>query len=323
MNAFRHISGLENADFGERRLALAIGMFDGAHIGHQQVFKSAIRDSEKRDGIAGALVFWPHPSRLFHPEDPTLMVSTPTMKRLEMQRSGLSFVIEEAFDRELASVEAKRFIDFLKERLPTLASVHVGENWRFGKGREGDAALLSSICEEGGIEAHIEHSVEIGADRVSSTRIREALRNGRIEDANQMLGRSYEVSGVVQKGRRLGRTIDVPTLNIPFEPELAPKFGVYAGAISGVAGTELDLPTIFNFGVRPTVETEDAAPLLEAHVLASDCPLSYGDEVRVVFKSFIRPELKFDGVESLKAQIVRDIGEARNRLKVTVDGEED
>ena len=319
MTAFRHIAGLSSADFNDRKVSLAIGMFDGVHIGHKKVFDSAIRAADEIGGLSGALVFWPHPSRIFRPEAPTLMISTPEMKRDAMNACGLSFVIEEPFTRELASIEAERFVEFLKSRVPSLASIHVGENWKFGKGRTGDPALLVRVAEKAGVEAHIVDSVEMGADRVSSTRIREALVDGRINDANEMLGCPYEISGIVQTGRRLGRTIGIPTLNIPFTPELAPKFGVYLGEVRRQNREGDSLPAVFNLGVRPTVDS-DLEPLVEAHALVEECPLTYGDEISAVFNTFIRPELKFDGIESLRNQIELDVREARSLLNIQRNG---
>ena len=319
MNAFRHIAGLSSADFDDRKVSLAIGMFDGVHVGHRKVFDSAVQTAAVIGSHSGALVFWPHPSRIFRPEAPTLMISTPEMKRDAMNACGLSFVIEEPFTRELASIQAEQFVEFLKSRLPSLVSVHVGENWKFGKGRSGDAELLVRIAEKAGVEAHIVNSVEMGADRVSSTRIREALKDGRINDANEMLGRPYELSGIVQAGRRLGRTIGIPTLNIPFTPELAPKFGVYLGEVGRRNCGDDTMPAVFNVGVRPTVDS-DLEPLVEAHALVDECPLTYGDEIKAVFNSFIRPELKFDGIESLRNQIELDVREARSLLNIKRNG---
>ena len=287
---------------------LAIGMFDGVHQGHRIVVESAIRSAVNSGGLAGVLTFWPHPSHLFKPDNPVPMILNSRMKRSELIKLRIDFVIEEPFSPEFAAVDSVDFLALLKCKIPTLASMHTGENWRFGKGRQGDVKLLVKLAEEAGISAESLECLFLDGERVSSTRIRNALIGGRVEEANRLLGYTYETWGTVREGKRVGRTIGVPTLNIPFDGELTPKLGVYNVNISREGGEER-LPAVANFGIRPTVNSLKK-PMLEVHVLG-DCPFSYGDSLRVEWLSFLRRERKYECIDKLKTQIQADISDAK------------
>ncbi len=302
---------------GGQAVHLAIGMFDGVHRGHRLVVESAIRSAAKSGGLAGVLTFWPHPSHLFKPDNPVPMILNSRMKLAELDKLRIDFVIEESFTTKFASIESHEFVAMLKSKIPGLASIHTGENWRFGKGRQGDVNLLVKLAIQAGIFAESLECLFIDGERVSSTRIRNALRAGRIEEANRLLGYNYETWGTVKEGKRVGRTIGVPTLNIPFDGELNPKQGVYCVYVSRENGEER-LPAVANFGIRPTVNSLEE-PLLEVHVLG-ECPFSYGDSLRVEWANFLRPERKFEGVEQLKAQIQKDIGEANAFFRDSLNG---
>lgn len=296
---------------------LAIGMFDGVHRGHRLVIESSIRTAAATGGLAGVLTFWPHPSHLFKPESPVPMILNSRMKFAELDKLRIDFVIEEPFTEDFASVESTQFVKMLKSNIPNLASIHTGSNWRFGKGRQGDVEILGRIAEKAGIYAESLDCLVVDGERVSSTRIRNALLGGRVEEANRLLGYAYETLGCVDEGKRMGRTIGVPTLNIPFDGELKPKRGVYVVQVSSENGDER-LKAVANFGVRPTVNALDE-PLLEVHVL-EDCPFHYGDQLRVEWLHFLRREMKFESVESLKEQIQRDIDGAKTFFRDSMNG---
>lgn len=313
-----HFDSLDSFRFaGDRPVHLAVGMFDGVHRGHRLVVESAIRSAANSGGLAGVLTFWPHPSHLFKPDNPVQMILNSRMKLAELDKLRIDFVIEEPFTTEFASIESKKFVSMLKSRIAGLASIHTGENWRFGKGRQGDVGLLVKLAEQEGVYAESLECLFIDGERVSSTRIRNALKGGRVEEANRLLGYCYETWGTVKEGKRVGRTIGVPTLNIPFDGELNPKRGVYCVYVSREDGEER-LPAVANFGIRPTVNSLQM-PLLEVHVLES-CPFSYGDSLRVEWVKFLRREMKFEGVEKLKEQIQIDIGKATAFFQDSMDG---
>lgn len=286
-----------------RPLHLAIGMFDGVHLGHHAVIEAAVHSARRSGGVAGVLTFWPHPSRLFRPETPVRLIMTPALKNRQLARLGVDAVITESFDLEYASVEAEAFLPRLKAALPTLSTVYVGENWRFGRGRRGDIALLVAEGKKHGIAIVSAPRINQNGEPISSTRIRAYLEEGRMEETNALLGYTYFAEGIVAPGKQLGRQLGFPTLNVVWEPDLRPRFGVYAVLVSGTK-TERPLRSVANYGLRPTVENA-TIPRLEIHVL-EECPFDAGDELLVEWLSFLRPEKKFASVAELRAQIALD-----------------
>jgi len=284
-------------------LHLAIGMFDGVHLGHHAVIESAVLSARRSGGVAAVLTFWPHPSRLFRPESPVQLIMTPALKNRQLARLGVDAVITQQFDRAFASIEANDFLPSLKRALPNLTTIYVGENWRFGKGRHGDIHLLVQTARDLGINVVSAPRINQNEDPISSTRIRNYLVEGRLEEANALLGYAYFAEGVVAPGKQLGRKLGFPTLNVVWEPDLRPRFGVYTVRVSGPK-TATSLPAVANYGLRPTVENA-TIPRLEIHLLAP-CPFGAGNELLIEWLSFLRPEQRFDSVDSLRAQITVD-----------------
>lgn len=319
------LSGLrEAARLPPGRLHLAIGMFDGVHLGHQAVVDTAVHSARREGGVAAVLTFWPHPSRLFRPQEPVPQIQQPSEKVRQLAALGVDAVIIEDFTPEFAAMEAEKFVPLLKRALPTLAAIYVGENWRFGRGRQGDVALLIAEGKRAGLSVVSAPRVNFDGEPISSTRIRGLLQAGEIETANALLGYDYQAEGVVTPGKQLGRRLGFPTLNIAWAPELIPRLGVYAVRIRAVGGESTPpgagsnrvgegsveeskgLPGVANFGLRPTVETA-LAPRLEVHVLGEgNCPLGAGDRVQVGWLKFLRPEMKFADVDALREQIAAD-----------------
>ncbi|HEY1109067.1 MAG TPA: riboflavin biosynthesis protein RibF [Opitutaceae bacterium] len=298
-----YIDSLDRAVLPPQPLHLAIGMFDGVHLGHRAVVEAAVQSARAAGGLAGVLTFWPHPSALFRPESPTRSMQDPAAKAGLLRTLGVDVVIVHPFTPELAGVCGEDFLPWLKQRLPHLASVYVGENFRFGQGRRGDVALLVAEGRKHGIHVFSAPRVNLDGEPISSTRIRAQLAAGDIQAVNTLLGYTYFAEGTVRGGKRLGRTIGFPTLNVPWAPELAPRLGVYAVRVVG-AKSAAALPAVANYGVRPTVENT-TEPRLEVHVLGP-CPYTEGDAVRVEWLCFLRPEMKFGSLDELRAQIARD-----------------
>ena len=290
-----------------RPLHLAIGMFDGVHLGHQAVIGSAVHSARRSGGLAGVLTFWPHPSAVFNPARRTRMLMSPEMKARVLLRLGVDAVIQQAFSLEFARIAAEDFLPRLQRWLPHLAGIYVGENWRFGAGRRGDVALLVAEGAPRGLPVLSVPQIHWNGEPISSTRVRDSLEAGRIGEANMLLGYSYFAEGVVVSGRRLGRTIGFPTLNLPWQPELHPQYGVYAVRVAGDPAAEA-LPAVANYGLRPTVGQADE-PLLETHLLGP-CPFTSGSSVTVEWLKFLRPERKFGNLEELREQIARDRADA-------------
>jgi riboflavin kinase/FMN adenylyltransferase len=312
VNAVRQFDALERVDLPAGRVHLAIGMFDGVHRGHQAVIRSTIESARARGGWAGVLTFTPHPSEVLRPDQAVKLIHPLELKRRLLAALGIDFLIEHPFTPAFAGMSAPAFLAELKTRLPGIERVYVGENFRFGRGREGDLALLNSAALAAGFAVHSMPRIADEQGAISSSRLRELLKAGQIESANALLGYSYFSEGRVQAGQQLGRTLGFPTLNIAWAPALRPAFGVYAVVIRGADG--IPLLGVANYGLRPTVEEAAAAPRLEVHVLGSTT-LTYGEPVRVQWLRFLRAEKKFGGLDELRAQVELDCGAAAAALR--------
>ncbi|MEM9226976.1 MAG: riboflavin biosynthesis protein RibF [Verrucomicrobiota bacterium] len=300
---------LDEVQLPRRPLHLAVGMFDGVHLGHQSVIDAAIQSARRTAGVAGVLTFSPHPSHLFRPKEATQLLMPLEQKSRFLEAIGVNQVIVQHFTKDFAAVSAEAFPAYLKDRLPGLTAIYVGENFRFGKGRQGDIPLLVAQCRQLGLHVFSAERINLDGEPISSTRIRACLTEGQMAQANALLGYAYTAEGVVVSGRRLGSKLDFPTLNLSWEPELKPRYGVYAVRV-GEPGSDISQPAVANYGVRPTVEEAAATPLLEVHVL-EPTEFSYGDSLTVEWLDFLRPEMKFDSVAELQAQIARDTEAAK------------
>lgn len=285
-------------------------MFDGVHLGHQAVIETATQLAQATQGINAVLTFWPHPSRLLRPDHPVPMIMPPEIKVEALRSHKVQYIIQQEFDHAFASIEATDFVGRLRSYLPRLNSIHVGSNWRFGKRRAGDVPLLLQSCREEGIHLISVERVHYDGQPISSTRIRNHLKAGEMKRANSLLGEVYFSLGSVIQGKRLGSEWGFPTLNLPWNPDLKPPFGVYCVEVEGeFKGERITLPGVANFGVRPTVQKE-SEPLLEVHVLGQ-CPFTHGSRLKVRWRHYLRAEKKFEDVNALKKQIAADVEAAR------------
>lgn len=299
------VSSLKEVGPVKGQLHLAVGMFDGVHLGHQAVIDAAKHSAKRTWGSAGVLTFAPHPSRLFRPDNPTLLMMPLDMKTSFLHYHEIDLVITQPFDKEFAALEAEAFPGFLKQHIPSLAALYIGENFRFGKGRKGNVDDLVHYSADMGINVFSVERIKQNGKPISSTRIRGELLEGNMATVNSLLGYNYRSEGAVIGGRQLGRTIGFPTLNMVWEPELKPKLGVYAVKVKQPESEEW-LSGVANYGVRPTVEKEsEPKPLLEVH-LFEDTELGPGDELYVEWFHFIRAEQEFENLDALKAQIEKD-----------------
>jgi riboflavin kinase / FMN adenylyltransferase len=290
------VSPLPQIEPGERRRSVAIGTFDGVHLGHRKVIA----------GSDTVLTFEPHPLAVLRPEAlPPLLTSFP-VKRDLIAGLGVDELAVIPFDRDFAARAAEDFVEHeLIERLGA-TRVSVGENFRFGKGARGDAELLRSYDE---LEVRVVPLVEAGGEAVSSSRIRELVVAGEVRPAAELLGHSFVFEGEVVAGDRRGRELGVPTANVvPDERYACPGGGVYA-ALAGVGGA-LEHPAAVNVGVRPTFDS-DGALLVEAHLIGFDGEL-YGDRLRIAFIERLRDERRFDSAGALVEQMHADIEAARD-----------
>jgi riboflavin kinase/FMN adenylyltransferase len=295
------------ADLGtlERPLHLALGVFDGVHIGHQAVIGAAVAGAEESGGVAGVLTFEPHPIQVLAPDRaPRRILASLEHKERLLEELGVAVFLVLKFSPELAQQPAEEFAAELVAA-PTLRQLSTGEDWKFGRQRAGTVALLESLGARKGVMVSAISSVMMDGERVSSTRLRQALRDGNLKAAAAMLGRPYAVMGAVERGAQLGRALGFPTANIAVGDEQLPPDGVYA-VVATAAGE--DRPGIANLGVRPTVSGERR--LLEVHLLNFEGDL-YGADVEVRFGRRLREEKKFADVDALKEQILCDVAAAR------------
>ncbi|MEP7125757.1 MAG: bifunctional riboflavin kinase/FAD synthetase [Byssovorax sp.] len=299
-----------------RARIVAIGNFDGVHLGHQAVLADASRDAEARDLLASALTFTPHPAEALGRTAPPLL--TTIARKIELFRRVAPTVepVIERFDRAFAEQTPAEFAERVLARQLHARVVVVGHNFRFGHARAGDFALLQRLGEELGFETRSQTLLGDARGPFSSTRVREALARGALDEASAMLGRPHMVSGTVIQGDQRGRTIGFPTCNLGDVAEALPAFGVYAVLVDREdAGRARALARgVANIGVRPTVNDSAPRPSVEVHLFDLDTDL-YGAKLRVHLIERLRPEQKFDGFAALKAQIARDADDARARLE--------
>ncbi len=287
---------------------LALGVFDGVHVGHQEVIRYAVDGARKEAGLAGVVTFEPHPIRVLAPELASRRILASIDHKAELLVDiGVDFLCVQEFTLDFSKREARDFIEDLAFSAGYLKRIAVGEDWIFGKARGGNVHHLREWGEELGFVVDAAAPVMVQGERVSSTRIRQAVRDGNLTAAKEMLGRDYTVVGTVEKGRQLARQLGFPTANVVAHNEQLPPDGVWElkAYIDGQA-----FKAIGNLGRRPTVETEDARRLLEVHVFDFDGDL-YGQVVEAKFLRFIRPEQKFNSMDELKAQIILDVASVR------------
>ncbi len=302
-----HSSIEELGKLANEPVVLAIGMFDGVHLGHQSVINLAIKEAITLQGRVVALTFAEHPASFLRPGKEPALIMNPQTKASELIEAGARDIILRSFDREIAELEAKEFANFLKNRIPSLSSICVGKNFRFGKDRVGDYKVLKDSSKKIGTGVLVAESKLFLNQPISSSRIRKCLSRGEIELVNEMLGRNYLVKGVVSPGKAMGRTIGFPTLNIPWNPEAQPAYGVYVGIVENLSSDE-KLPAVANYGLRPTIESDAMNPLLEIHILEDMDSGIWCKEsnLQMELRKFLRPEKKFPTFEELKNQIAKD-----------------
>jgi riboflavin kinase/FMN adenylyltransferase len=302
MRIFRHFHQADGCP-----LALAIGNFDGMHLGHQAMMSKLIGTAQSQGLKAAVMTFEPHPREFFTPGNAPTRLSSLREKLELLAEAGVEYAYVCRFNQRFAEVGAEEFMRRILRQAMNVKAVLVGEDFRFGAGRRGAQADFVSA----GFQIISLPDVMLDRRRVSSTAVREALARGDLADAEKLLGRLYTISGKVVHGDKVGRTWGYPTANIHMMHDRPPLFGVYAVKLEGLA--ESLLPGVASLGVRPTVK-QDGKPTLEVHLFDFDQDI-YGKHVRVHFLHKIRDEMKFADVETLKAWISSDAQKAREYFK--------
>ncbi len=290
---------------------VTIGNFDGVHLGHQQVL-SALHAARTRLGLPSVvMLFEPHPVEFFTPQQAPVRLMNLREKLIALEACGVDYVLMVRFDAAFAALSAQAFVqDVLVGQLHA-RFVSVGDDFRFGAGRQGDFTLLQDMGQQLGFEVTHQPTFLLAGERVSSTRIRQALAIPDLPLAERLLGRPFAFTGRVIHGQKMGRKLGFPTLNINPKRQRLPVQGVFAVRVDIEETGEWDLPAVANVGVRPTVD--GLRPSVEVHVFDWS-KMVYGAHITVKLTDFIRPERRFDSLAALTAQIEQDAQQARARL---------
>jgi len=307
------IRGLHNLKPEHRGNVVTIGNFDGVHLGHQAIIRQLKKQAEKHQVPATLMTFQPNPQDFFAGNKAPAKLSRFHDKMQLLKAFGVDRVICIPFNQKLADLSANDFID--KILIHGLHAKHlvIGDDFQFGKNRQGDFHLLKEAGKKGDYDVENTPTYLIDKLRVSSTRIRQALAKGDLEKSRELLGHSYHISGKVGHGDKRGRTIGFPTANICLKQQIAPTNGVYAVKITGLNEIQYG---VANLGVRPTVD--GSLYLLEIHLFNFNQEI-YGKRINIHFEHYIRPEQKFEGLEKLVAQINQDAETAKTLFDVKDD----
>ena len=292
-----------------RKVCLAIGFFDGVHLGHQQIIRQTIADARQHNAIALVLTFDRHPNSVVAPSRvPPLIYALPQKLRA-IESLGVDHLLLVGFDKQFSEQPGEAFVRGLAHDLGSIQSVCVGANFVFGHKRSGDVALLKRLGGEIGFAVHGLSAVSLDGRVVSSTRIREAIRAGNLDGASQMLGRPYAIAGRVVEGDKLGRQLGFPTANLDAAGLVLPPNGVYSG-FAKLKGQSYRVA--LNIGFRPTLVSAKPELRVEAHLLDFSGKL-YGAELEIEIGEKLRDERKFASAAELRAQIAHDIATVREQ----------
>jgi riboflavin kinase/FMN adenylyltransferase len=317
MPAFTVIRDTTPAEAIPRGAVVAMGNFDGVHLGHRAVIAAALEMGRAQGRPALALTFEPHPRRFFSPTIPQFRLSDETAKLRLLAGTGLAGAVIMTFDKTRAGTSAQDFIHHDLIRRLGISGIAVGYDFHFGKGRVGSPSLLVNEAPRLGIEVDVQPHIDIDERPVSSSAIRDALSEGQIADATAMLGGPWFVTGEVIHGEKRGRDLGYPTANIRLDNNCALRHGIYAVRVGRGQGKEqVRFDGVASFGRRPTFD--NGAPLLEIFLFDFEGDL-YGQVLDVAFIDFIRDELKFSGADALVKQMNDDSTRARAALKAAPD----
>ena len=291
-----------------RGAVVALGNFDGFHRGHQAVVGRAVQRAfhERRPAIVAT--FDPHPVSFFKPELPPFRLTSLNQRQELFAHAGADAMLVFDFGIELASTTAAGFVELLTDRIGA-GGIVTGDDFTFGRGREGNVGLLASLAADRGIEAETVGAVLAEGERVSSGAIREALAAGEVGTATRLLTRPFAIEGVVQDGDKRGRDLGFPTANMPLGDYQRPRYGIYA--VTARLDRRRELPGVASLGIRPTFDPP--SELLETYIFDFGEDL-YDRTIEVALHHFLREERKFDDLEALKAQMRADEAEARRLL---------
>jgi riboflavin kinase/FMN adenylyltransferase len=291
------------------RSSVAIGRFDGMHLGHQSLIRTMVEDARAHGREAVVFTFDRHPAELLAPDKVPGYLQTLEQRAAVIEGLGVDTLVVAVFNERFRSLSPEAFLHFVVSGQVGAEAVFVGEDFRFGRSAEGAIDLLRSAEERYGYRTHVHPAVLVDGEKAASTRVRELLRDGEVEKAARMLGRPYALSGTVERGQQLGRTLGYPTANLRLTvAQVAPAHGIYAVWTQAAGARRMGACSI---GVRPTVG--GTSRTIETYLLDFSGDL-YDQPMEVEFVARLRDEEKFDGLEALVAQMDRDVAGARRIL---------
>lgn len=305
VNEWRSVAESFAAENDARGSVISIGNFDGLHIGHQKIIRAVVTGARIEKAIAAIITFDPHPLKVLRPDAAPPLIMTIGQRVAGFEECGLDAALVMRFDRALADLSAEEFVRSVLVDTVRAKRILVGANFRFGYKQAGDVEMLTRLGKEHGFAVAIMSAAEVGGRAVSSTEIRRAVSEGRVLEASEMLGHPFALTGTIQPGAGRGSKIVFPTLNLAAEQELLPARGVYATECV-VGGRKFR--SVTNVGVRPTFDGHGLS--IESHLFDFAEQVTSGP-LEVRFWKRLREERKFDGAETLKAQIGLDILAAR------------
>ncbi|MFO7602327.1 MAG: bifunctional riboflavin kinase/FAD synthetase [Gammaproteobacteria bacterium] len=300
------IRGLHNLQPRHRGCVATIGNFDGVHLGHQAVLGQLAEKADELGLPATVITFEPQPQEYFAPERAPSRLTKFREKLQVLRRFSVERLLCLSFNRRLADMSAAEFIQRVLVEGLGIRYLVVGDDFRFGQGRAGDFATLQAVGQRQGFDVVHMHTFEVAGQRVSSTRIREALTAGAMQQAAQLLGRDYRMSGRVAHGEKLGRQLGYPTANIYLHRKVSPLHGIFVVEVFGLVGEPLR--GVASLGTRPTVN--GTRVLLEVFLFDFNNDI-YGEHIQVSFLHKLRDELRFDSLEALKHKIQQDVDDAQ------------
>ena len=284
-------------------LALSLGMFDGVHLGHLSIINTLNKIAKKEHLESAILSFWPHPRKFLNPDDDVKMLNTLEEKLELLEKSGIQNIFLKTFDEEFRNLTGTEFCEQVLIQKLNVKHITIGHDHTFGKNKSGNFELLKSLSDELGFKVNQLEAVQNNDLNISSTKIRIALSEGRIKDANEMLGYNYPLTGKVIHGKKLGRTICYPTANIEVPiNKLLPKSGAY------VVEVYIDnqfYKGMLSVGTNPTIDDKSKSLHTEVYILDFDQDI-YDKEITIKFRDFLHDEIKFEGLEKLIEKLDED-----------------
>ena len=304
----KQLSQPSDLNYKERKVCLAIGMFDGVHLGHQQVLLQAVRSASQNNAISVAITFDQHPANIISPGQAPAVIQTQAQRIRTIELLGIKAILIIKFDQEFSLKTGESFIQELSQGFGSIHSICVGKDFMFGHNRDGNFKSLQKLGQKFGFISYGLQSVMLDGQKISSTRIRTALHEGKLDEAKQMLGRKFSIEGLVIKGDGKGREIGFPTANLNTKGLILPPNGVYA-AHARLNGKSFK--AVVNIGIRPTINKTSSLLQVETHLLEFNNEV-YGQVIEIEFISRLRDEILFNSIEKLKKQISCDIDHAKN-----------